>query len=79
MGEISSLLDRLGSTSHFNRGKHWLLPLHSAISPQQQRQAFAVPPEGVRKVVLATNIAETSVTVEDVVYVIDTGRHKERR
>ena len=63
----------------YNRGKHWLLPLHSAISPQQQRQAFAVPPPGVRKIVLATNIAETSVTVEDAVYVIDTGRHKERR
>ena len=34
---------------------------------------------GVRKVVLATNIAETSLTIEDVVYVVDTGRHKERR
>jgi ATP-dependent RNA helicase DHX29 len=33
----------------------------------------------VRKVVLATNIAETSLTIEDVVYVVDCGRHKERR
>ncbi len=34
---------------------------------------------GTRKIVLATNIAETSLTIEDVVYVVDTGRHKERR
>ena len=38
---------------------------------------FKIPPEGVRKVVLATNIAETSITVPDVVYVVDTGRVKE--
>jgi HrpA-like RNA helicase len=33
----------------------------------------------VRKIVLSTNIAETSVTVEDVVFVIDSGRMRERR
>ena len=38
-----------------------------------QRQAFRVPPPGARKVVLATNIAETSLTIEDVVYVVDAG------
>lgn len=80
MGEISALLSRLGATSRFGRGdKHWLLPLHSAISADQQRAAFKVPPAGVRKIVLSTNIAETSVTLEDVVVVIDSGRHKERR
>jgi ATP-dependent RNA helicase DHX29 len=60
-------------------GRAWLLPLHSAISADQQRAAFKAPPPGVRKVVLATNIAETSVTLEDVTVVIDCGRHKERR
>lgn len=42
-------------------------------------QAFKIYPNGTRKIVISTNIAETSVTIEDIVYVVDTGRHKERR
>ncbi|HEX8413571.1 MAG TPA: ATP-dependent helicase HrpB [Sphingomicrobium sp.] len=47
--------------------------LHGAIDPAVQRAALARSPEGRRKVVLATSIAETSVTLEDVRIVIDSG------
>lgn len=41
--------------------------LHSEVDPDEHRQAFRRAPEGVRKIILSTNIAETSLTIEDVV------------
>ena len=61
-----------------SKGTALVLPLHSMVPPADQRLVFARAPPGVRKFVLATNIAETAVTVDDVTCVIDCGRHKER-
>ena len=47
--------------------------LHGGIEPAAQRAALALPPPGKRKLVLATSIAETSVTLEDVRIVVDSG------
>src|SRR5436305_2588807 len=47
--------------------------LHGGIEPAAQRKALAAPPPGKRKLVLATSIAETSVTLADVRIVVDSG------
>lgn len=82
MAEINNSYDQLVSSYHFGSDadrKAWVIPLHSNVSSEEQRRVFKRPPRGVRKVVLATNIAETSITIDDIVYVVDCGRVKERQ
>lgn len=53
--------------------------LYAALPPEQQLFAFQPKPDGcVRKIILATNIAETSITLEGIQYVVDTGKMKTR-
>ena len=78
IAEIRRLNDMLVNRPAFSRG-WYVYPLHSTIATEDQERAFLVPPNGIRKVVLATNIAETGITIPDVTCVIDTGRHKEMR
>ena len=53
------------------------LPLHASLLSAEQRRVFPPAPLGKRKVIAATNVAETSITIPDIVAVIDTGRVKE--
>ncbi|KAL8703816.1 MAG: hypothetical protein Q9201_003011 [Fulgogasparrea decipioides] len=53
------------------------LPLHASLLPSEQRRVFPPPPRRKRKVIAATNVAETSITIEDIVAVIDCGKVKE--
>ncbi|KAK7302892.1 hypothetical protein RJT34_13789 [Clitoria ternatea] len=55
-----------------------VLPLYSGLSRAEQELVFSPTPRGKRKVVISTNIAETSLTLEGVVYVVDSGFSKQR-
>ena len=55
------------------------LPLHGGLPPAEQSKVFARPPPGITKIVVATNVAETSITIDDVTCVIDTGKANEVR
>lgn len=56
-----------------------MYPLHGSLSTTEQKAIFEVPPRGVRKIVVSTNIAETSITIEDCVFVVDSCRVKGAR
>lgn len=54
-----------------------VLACHGSMVTAEQKLIFGHPPPGVRKIVLATNMAETSITINDVVFVVDCGKAKE--
>ncbi|RBQ85711.1 hypothetical protein VDGD_08371 [Verticillium dahliae] len=59
--------------------KMQVLPLYSLLPTREQMRVFKEPPEGTRQVILATNVAETSLTIPGTRYVFDCGRSKERQ
>ncbi|KAG7157527.1 ATP-dependent RNA helicase DHX35-like, partial [Homarus americanus] len=73
-----SLLKEHAATLKKNEGSILVLPMHGALSNSDQLRVFHSAPPGVRKVIVATNIAETSVTIPGIVYVIDCGFVKVR-
>lgn len=70
--EINRTIDAVGRLPSVHA-----LPLHASLTPVEQRRVFPPAPRDKRKVIAATNVAETSITIEDVVAVIDLGKVKE--
>lgn len=79
LAEIRKLNDLLCSHPAFGSQDFVVYPLHSSISSEGQSAVFDVPSPGIRKIVIATNIAETGVTIPDITCVIDSGKHREMR
>ncbi|KAJ8773077.1 hypothetical protein K2173_028254 [Erythroxylum novogranatense] len=76
--DINSLKDQLQAHPIFgDPSRVLLLACHGSMASSEQRLIFDKPEDGVRKIVLATNMAETSITINDVVFVVDCGKAKE--
>ena len=74
--EIESLQERLNFIGKKLKGKMKeliVVPIYASLPPELQAEIFKLTPIGARKVVLATNIAETSITIDGISYVIDPG------
>lgn len=76
--EIMNIRDRImyNDSRFAASGKFEVYTLHSSMQSGDQRRVFFRPPSGKRKIVLSTNLAETSITIDDIVFVIDTGKVK---
>ncbi|PIA51266.1 hypothetical protein AQUCO_01100242v1 [Aquilegia coerulea] len=76
---ISKLEEKVQSLAEGSCMDVVILPLHGSLPPEMQVRVFQPPPPNCRRFIVATNIAETSLTVDGVVYVIDSGFVKQRQ
>jgi len=76
--DISRLSKILVSSPEFGNSHFKLVQLHSGIPKQEQNLVFQKMKVGEHKIILSTNIAETSLTIEDVTVVINSGKQKEK-
>jgi len=77
--EIMKLRERIMSdTKRFDANKYALFTLYSAMTHNDLKRVFRrIPPE-IRKIILSTNISETNISIDDVVFVIDSGKVRQK-
>ncbi|XP_019699351.1 dosage compensation regulator isoform X2 [Harpegnathos saltator] len=73
---IFALMKHLQQHPLFGGSSYFVIPLHSQLPREDQRKVFDPVPSTVTKIILSTNIAETSITIDDIVYVIDSCKAK---
>ncbi|XP_053665706.1 ATP-dependent DNA/RNA helicase DHX36 [Anopheles marshallii] len=79
LAQISDIYKMIRDHPMLSQARLAVFPLHSHLPTRDQAAVFERPPDGVRKIILSTNIAETSITIDDIVYVVNAGRHKLNR
>ena len=78
MEDINAVIDAiLADSRRLNPKKYEIFVLHLQIQSSDKKRVFDRCRPGVRKIILSTDIAKTSFTVDDVVFVIDSGKVKE--
>ncbi|XP_034649879.1 probable ATP-dependent RNA helicase DHX34 [Drosophila subobscura] len=76
VSEIDTICEAI--QEYATQQRHWIvLPLHSGLALTEQDKVFDYAPEGSRKCIVSTNISETSLTVDGVRFVVDSGKVKE--
>ncbi|XP_053612079.1 3'-5' RNA helicase YTHDC2-like [Plodia interpunctella] len=75
--DIVTLRDLIQGCTEMNTSKYQIFTLHSNMQTLDQKKVFN-PLPNARKIIISTNIAETSITIDDVVYVVDSCKVKEK-
>ncbi|KAJ2155067.1 hypothetical protein J3F82_000641 [Coemansia sp. RSA 637] len=78
--EVMAAISEIYEQRDHNRSLESLVPLamHAGLPPAEQKAAFGPTRAGTRKAVFSTNVAETSVTIDNIAYVVDCGFVKQR-
>lgn len=75
LNEITTVVD--AAKEYAEKNSNWIvLPLHSTLSIADQDKVFDYAPDGMRKCIVSTNISETSVTIDGIRFVVDSGKVK---
>eukprot|EP00744_Colponema_vietnamica_P015696 GILI01022009.1.p1 GENE.GILI01022009.1~~GILI01022009.1.p1 ORF type:complete len:522 (-),score=104.68 GILI01022009.1:605-2038(-) len=68
--------EKLGERAKRHLDSLWLVPLYSELPPSEQLKSLLPTPQGMRKCVVSTNVAETSLTIDGIRFVVDSGYMK---